>query len=97
MLPFSEPAVAPLRKGQESYKGKRPCKGSCSKPYAQFFSGALGTRPTPALPYDESCLILSPTLEIMLIQPIYFLTIYQPFFFFMFHIYLLCYPWSLQR
>lgn len=68
MLPFSETAVAPLTKGQVSYKGKRHCKGNCSKPYVQLYSGALGIEP----PCDESCLISDPTLEIILNHPIYF-------------------------
>lgn len=88
MLPFSETAVAPLTKGQVSYKGKRHCKGSCSKPYAQYFSGALGIGPTRIPLCDESSLISGPTLEILLIQPIYF---YLSPIIFMFHVYLLCY------
>jgi hypothetical protein len=62
MLPFSETAVAPLTKGQVSYKGKKHCKVSCSKPYAQFFSGTERTGPTPALLWDMSFLISGPTL-----------------------------------
>lgn len=48
MLPFSETAVAPLTKGQVSYKRRSHCKVSCSKPYVRFFSGETGTGPIQA-------------------------------------------------
>lgn len=55
MLPFSQTAVAPLTKGQVPYKRRSHCKVSCSKPYAWFFSGAIGTDSIQVLLWVGGC------------------------------------------
>lgn len=59
MLPFSETAVAPLTKGQVSYKRKSHCKVSCLKPYAQFSLDAIGTGHIQVLLWAGICLLAS--------------------------------------
>lgn len=65
MLPFSETAVALLTKGQVSYKRRSHCKVSCSKPYARFSSGEIGTDPLQTPFWIGGCLLAGSTQEIV--------------------------------